>query len=237
MNEAAVRRWLADRDPIGRDVSTGGNSYEVVGVVGDILQRDPGQPAIPQMFTSYAQRTSRSPRFVVRTSNDAVQLATTIREAVRKLDPNLAIAQFTPLDALVATAVARPKFYTALLTLFAAVALALAATGIFGVMSYAVAQRAREISIRMALGALAREVLLMIVGRALALAATGLLIGVFFAMTLGRVIRGQLFGVSLVDPITLMAVSLVLGGCALLASFLPAWRASRLDPGNVLRQG
>ena len=237
MNEAAVRRWLPDRDPIGRRVSTGGNSYEVVGVVGDILQRDPGQPAIPQMFTSYAQRTSRSPRFVVRAAGDAVQLAPTIREAVRRLDPNLAIAQFTTLDTLVATAVARPKFYSALLTLFAGVALALAATGIFGVMSYAVAQRAREISIRMALGALAREVLLMIVGRALALAATGLLIGVFLALTLGRVIRGQLFGVSLVDPITLVAVALVLAGSALLASFLPAWRASRLDPGSALREG
>jgi ABC-type antimicrobial peptide transport system permease subunit len=89
----------------------------------------------------------------------------------------------------------------------------------------------------MALGALGREVLLMIVGRALALAATGLAIGVFFAMTLGRVIRGQLFGVDLVDPITLATVALVLGGSALVASFLPAWRASRLDPGNALREG
>ena len=237
MNEAAVRRWLPERDPIGRHVSTGGNSYEVVGVVGDILQRNPGQPAAPQMFTSYAQRTSRSPRFVVRTAGDPVQLASTVRETVRALDGNLAIPEFTPLDKLVATAVARPKFYTALLTLFAAVALALAGTGIFGVMSYAVAQRAREISIRMALGALARDVLLMIVGRALALAATGLFIGVFLAMALGRVIRGQLFGVGLVDPITLVAVALVLGGIAFVASFLPAWRASRLDPGNALRVG
>ncbi len=192
---------------------------------------------MPQMFTSYGQRTSRSPRFVVRAAGDPARLASTVRDAVRALDPDLAIPEFTPLDDLVATAVARPKFYTGLLTLFAAVALALAATGIFGVMSYAVAQRAREISIRMALGALARDVLVMILGRAVALAATGLAIGLVCAMAMARLLREQLFGVGLADPITLGAVAIVLGGSACVASFLPAWRASRLDPGNALREG
>ena len=164
INEAAVRRWFPDRDPIGRRVIMSGNPYVVVGIVGDILQRDPGGPVAPQLFASYAQRTSRSPRIVVRTQADPVALAPTIRTTVRALDPNLAIPEFTPLDQLVATAVARPRFYMSLLTLFAAVALALAATGIFGVMSYSVAQRSREIGIRIALGALARDVVWMIVG-------------------------------------------------------------------------
>jgi len=230
LNEAAVRRWFPDRDPIGRRVLMSGNAYVVVGIVGDILQRDPGEPVAPQLFASYAQRTSRSPRIVVRTQSDPIALAPTIRTTVRALDPNLAIPEFTPLDQLVATAVARPRFYMSLLTLFAAVALALAATGIFGVMSYGVAQRSREISIRIALGALARDVVWMIVGRAALLAGTGLAIGIAAALALGRVIRGQLFGVGLVDPVTLVAVAVALGAGSALASFLPAWRATRVDP-------
>jgi predicted permease len=235
VNEAAVRHWLPERDPIGRRVITGGTTYEVVGVVGDILQRDPGQPAAPQMFLAYEQRTSRTPRLVIRSANDPVQRAGAIREAVRSVDPNLAIPEFTPFEQLVSASVARPRFYMALLTLFAGVALLLAATGVFGVMSYAVAQRAREISIRMALGAQSSEVLWMIVGRAIALAGTGLVLGIAAALALGRLIQGQLFGVGLVDPTTLGLVAAVLGISACLASMLPAWRAAQVDPGAALR--
>ena len=132
---------------------------------------------------------------------------------------------------------ARPRFYTSLLSLFAAVALVLAATGVFGVMSYAVAQRAREISIRMALGALPSDVLRMIVGRALGLSAAGVVVGLAAALALGRFIQGQLFGVTLLDPVTLGSVALVLGASAALASFLPARRATRFDPASALREG
>jgi putative ABC transport system permease protein len=124
----------------------------------------------------------------------------------------------------------------ALLGLFAGVALALAATGVFGVMSYAVAQRAREISIRMALGAHASDVLRMIVGRAVALAALGLVVGIAAALALGRVIQGQLFGVTLLDPVTLASVPPVLLASATAASFLPARKAARFDPACALRQ-
>ncbi len=228
INEAAVRKWFPDRDPIGRRVLMSGTSYEVIGVVGDILQREPGEPVAPQLFTPYAQRTSRSPRLVIRTHADPMTLAPTIRAAIHGLDPNLAIPEFTPLDRLVTTAVARPRFYTSLLTLFAAVGLALAATGIFGVMSYAVAQRSREISIRMALGALAGDVVRLIVARAIALAGTGLVLGIAAALALGNVIRGQLYGVGVIDPVTLVTVALVLGTTAALASVVPAWRATRV---------
>ena len=235
INEAAVRRWFKDREPIGHLVQMSGEQIEIVGIVGDVRQRHPGEAVAPQLFRPYAQRTTRSVRFVVRSTMDPVALAPSIRAEIRRVDPNLAITQFTPLDQLIAGSVARPRFYTGLLALFAGVALALAATGIFGVMSYAVAQRSQEISIRMALGARTGQVLRMIVGRAVALAAIGAIVGLTASLTLGRVIQNQLYGVGLFDPMTLALVIFVLTACAAAASFLPARRAAALDPANVLR--
>jgi putative ABC transport system permease protein len=235
INEAGARRWFPNEDPIGRRVTLSGRKYEVVGIVGDVLQRNPGERAAPQLFMPYAQRSTRTVRIVVRTAGDPIVLAPAIRQEVRALDPNLAITEFTPLEQLVTRSVARPRFYTTLLALFAGVALALAATGIFGVMSYVVAQRAREISIRMALGAHMGDVLRMVVGRAVALAAAGLVIGIGVALALGRVIRQQLFGVPLVDPVTLGTVVLVLIVSATVASLVPARRAAGLDPATALR--
>jgi predicted permease len=235
INEAAVRRWFGDRDPIGQQVELSQVRREVVGVVADVRQRHPGEPVAPHLFMPYAQRTSRTVRIVVRSTNDPIALAPAIRAEIRRLDPNLAITDFTPLEQLIAGSVARPRFYTSLLTLFAGVALALAATGIFGVMSYAVAQRGREISIRMALGARTSQVLRMIVGRAVALATAGAILGIVASAALGRVIQNQLYGVSVFDPLTLAVVILVLVGSAAAASFLPARRAAALDPANALR--
>ena len=237
VNEATVRRWFADQDPVGKRVNINGVPREVVGVVADVLQRTPAQPAQPMLFVPFAQRTIRSVKIVVRATADPVALATAIRTEIRALDPDLAIADITPLTQLVVRSMARPRFYTSLLSLFAAVALVLAATGVFGVMSYAVAQRAREISIRMALGALPSDVLRMIVGRALGLSATGIVVGLAAALALGRFIQGQLFGVTLLDPVTLGSVALVLGASAALASFLPARRATKFDPASALREG
>jgi putative ABC transport system permease protein len=236
-NEAAVRRWFPDGDPVGKRVNINGVTREVVGVVGDVLQRSPAQPTMPMLFVPFAQRTIRSVKIVVRATGDPTGVATAIRTEIRALDPDLAIADITPLTQLVVRSMARPRFYTSLLSLFAAVALVLAATGIFGVMSYAVAQRAREISIRMALGALPSDVLRMIVGRALGLSAAGIVVGLGAALALGRFIQGQLFGVTLFDPVTLCSVALVLGASAALASFLPARRATKFDPAGALREG
>ncbi|MPY87176.1 MAG: FtsX-like permease family protein [Luteitalea sp.] len=234
INEAAMRHWFPGEDPIGRRVDMAG-VREVVGVVADVLQYDPGRPVEPQLYTPFAQLMAGSVQLVVRTAGDPVALAPAIRAQVHAIDPNLPIAEITPLEQLVAQSVARPRLYASLLALFAGVGLALAATGIFGVMSYAVAQRAHEMSIRMALGARAGEVVRLIMGRAMALAAVGLAVGIAAALALGGALRSQLFGVSPVDPLTLGAVALLLGATAAAASYLPARRAASLDPVAALR--
>ena len=237
VNEAAVRRWFPGQSPIGQRLITNGVRREVVGVIADVLQRSAAEPVAPMVFVPFAQRTIRSIKMVVRTNGDPSALAPAIRAEIRALDPELAIADITPMTRLVARSLKAPGFYTSLLALFAGVALVLAAIGVFGVMSYAVAQRAREISIRLALGALPRDVLRMIVGRAIGLSAIGVVVGLIAAIALGRFIQGQLFGVALVDPVTFGAVPLVLGASAGLASFLPARRATKLDPASALREG
>jgi putative ABC transport system permease protein len=235
LNEAAAKKWFPNQDPIGRRVLSGG-PREVVGIVGDVLQRTPGQPAVAQMFVPYTQRTGRTIRLIVRTSGDPLTLASAVREQVRALDPNLPLPQATPLADVVTRAVARPRFYMSLLTLFAAVALILSATGIFGVMSYAVAQQSKEIGIRMALGAKASDVVRSIVGRALGLAGAGVIVGVGAAVLLGGFLGNQLFGVTRFDPATLVSVIAVLMASAALASLLPATRAARIDPIRAFRE-
>jgi predicted permease len=236
-NAAAVRQWFPDQDPIGRRVLVNDLPVEVVGVVGDVLQWSPSRPTLPMLYVPFAQRTIRSVKLVIRAAGDPVALAAAARAQVRQLDPDLAVADVTPLSALVDRSLMRPRFYTGLLSLFAGVALALAAIGVFGVMSYAVAERSREIGIRMALGADRRDVLRMIVGRAVGLALAGAVLGIAAALLLGRFIQGQLFGVSLLDPATLVAVAVVLCITAAVASALPALRALALDPAGALREG
>jgi putative ABC transport system permease protein len=235
INEAGVRKWFPNQDPIGRRVLSGG-PREIVGIVGDVLQRSPGQPAMAQLFLPYAQRTSRTVRIVVRTEGDPLSIAPSVRDQIRALDPNLPLAQPALLAETVTRSIARPRFYMSLLTLFAAVALVLSATGIFGVMSYSVAQQSKEIGIRMALGAKSAEVLRSVVGRAVALAGVGVIAGTLAALLMGGVIRNQLFGVRVFDPATLATVVGVLLISAAFASLLPALRASRIDPIRAFRE-
>ena len=237
MNEAAVRRWFPNEEAVGRFVLANGTRVEIVGVVADTRLRDVREPSAPQLFMPYAQRSTRTVRVIVKTANDPMSHVPAIREVFRSIDPNIAIAAVMPFTDLVADSIARPRFYTSMLAIFAAVALVLAAIGVFGVMNYAVSQRLREISIRMALGAHAGGVLRMIVGQALTLAAAGGLVGIIASLVLGRAIQNQLFGVTTSDPITLLSVIGVLITSAAFASFLPAWRAASLDPAGVLRQG
>jgi putative ABC transport system permease protein len=236
INQAGVRRWFGSQDPLGRRIRVGGVEREIVGVVSDVLQYDPGRPAPPQLYLPLAQDPSRRAYFVVRTTSDPSTLLPVVRAQVHAIDPQIPVAEFAPLEELVTRSVARPRFYMTLLGLFACVALVLAATGIFGVMSYMVTRRVREIGIRVALGARPGQVVRLIVGRAMLLAAAGLVLGIIAAVLLGRVLRGQLFGVSPIDPVTFTGVILVLAASAALASYLPARRAASVDPVIVLRQ-
>ena len=237
INEAATRRWFSNEDPIGRFVLANGVRVEIVGVVSDMRLRDVREPPVPQLFMPYAQRPARTVRVVVRTATDPAGQIPAIRAVVRATDRDIAVSAFLPFTELLEGSLSRPRFYTSMLSLFAGVALLLAAIGVFGVMNYAVTQRLREISIRMALGASTLGVLQMIVGQALALAAAGGLVGLAAAFALGRAIQSQLFGVTVFDPLTLAGVTAVLAASAALASFLPARRAAGLDPAGVLRQG
>jgi hypothetical protein len=235
VNEAAVRRWFPDGRAVGKTVEMSGRRA-IVGVIADVLQGDPRQPAAPQLFVPYAQRPTRAVWLVARTAADPRMLAPSMRAAVRRFAPDLAVSELTLLDELRAGANARPRFYAALLALFAVLALALAVTGIFGVMSYAIAERTREIGIRIALGAHPADVVRMIVGGAVGLALTGALIGLAGALALGRVIQNQLFGVDVLDLPTVGLVILLLLMSVAAASFLPARRAARLDPVSTLRR-
>jgi putative ABC transport system permease protein len=172
---------------------------------------------------------------VVRTSGDPLALAPDIRRLVREVDPELPLAEPRPLSSIVAGSVAQPRFYAALLGLFAAVALALALVGIFGVTSYSVAQRRREIGIRIALGARRRGVVALVMRRALALCAVGLAAGAAVAFGATRVMESQLFGVTASDPATFAAVLALLAASAAAASLVPARRAAAVDPVVALR--
>jgi putative ABC transport system permease protein len=234
LNEAAARKWFPGEDPIGRHVMSGG-PREIVGIVGDVLQRTPGQPAAAQLFLPYTQRSGRTVRIIVRAEGDPLALAPSVREQIRALDPNLPLAEATPLQDVVTRSVARPRFYMSLLTLFAAVALALSATGIFGVMSYAVAQQSKEIGIRMALGAQPRDVLRMVVGEGLLLVLLGVVIGVGAGVALSHYLTSLFFGVSPANPVTYLEVALLMIAIALIACLLPALRAVRVNPMTALR--
>lgn len=237
LNEAAVRRWFPSRDAIGGRVMLGDLEVAVVGVIRDLRQEGLHEPAAPQLYTPFARMPSRGVDFVVRATGDAAALAASVRRAVGEVDPGAPIAEYAPLGDLVSASVARPRLYTSLLAAFAATALLLAAVGLFGVLSYSVLQRSREIGVRLALGARASQVTGMVVGSALRLVGLGLAFGVLGALAAGRLLRSQLFGVQPADPATLAAVAAVLLAAALAASYVPARRASSLDPGEVLREG
>ena len=205
INEAAVQRWFPGGDPLGKRVEVN-TTYEVVGVIRNLRQDGLREAVQPQLYAPFAHLPTRSVKFVVRGTSEVAALAGAVRHAIGAIDRSLPISEFAPLDQLVDASVARPRFYTTLLAVFAASALLLAAVGLFGVLSYSVLQRSREIGVRLALGARGSQVTLMVVGSALRLVGLGLTIGVIGALAAGQAIRSQLFGVQPADPLTLGAV-------------------------------
>jgi predicted permease len=243
LSESAARRFFAGEDPIGQRITIGWRrpegrppaGGEVVGIVGDVRELGLDQEQPPEAYVPHAQLPAEGMDVVLRTSVDPLSLGPAVARAVAELDPELPVARVRTLEAIVARSVSEPRFYTVLLAAFAAMAVGLAALGIFGVMSYAVVQRSREIGIRVALGAHPGDVRRMVLGHALGLALAGVAIGLAGAAALSRVIRSLLFQVSPTDPATLAGVAAVLLAVALLASDLPARRATRVDPLDALR--
>jgi putative ABC transport system permease protein len=187
------------------------------------------------MYTSYLQDPFAGMSYVVRSSVEPESLVPAVREAVRSVDRAQPVADVRTMEQIVTEAAAQPRFNSLLLGLFASMALLLAAAGIYGVMSYSVTQRTHEIGIRIALGAQDGDVLRFVVGQGMAMALAGVGLGLACALALTRVMSSLLYGVSATDPATFAAVALLLTAVALLASYLPARRATKVDPMVALR--
>jgi putative ABC transport system permease protein len=245
ITESAVRQYFPNEDPIGKTIRLGWGKRvkgqrlrgggEIVGIVGDVKDAGLAETDEPQLYMPLRQWPVQSMSVVVRTATPPMSLGDAVREQVREIDPALPVSKIQPLDEIVARSISQPRFYLLLLTAFAAVALVLAAVGIFGVLSYAVAQRTREIGIRMALGAQEGSVLRMVVGQAMVLVVSGIVIGVVLALVLSRGLTTMLFSVTATDPATFVSVGVILGAVALVASYIPARRATRVDPIVALR--
>ncbi len=235
VNNALTRRLWGNEDPIGKGLVIGKMRLEVVGVVGDV--RNEGLDVTPRgtIYVPMSIFPRSSLKIFLRTSSDPAALASAARAAIRGIDPDLPISRVAPLPEIVSATVARPRFLTLLVAGFAAAALLLAALGIYGVISFGVAQRTREIGIRMALGADRASVRRLVVSEGMALAAGGLGLGVAAGLALSRLLRSVLFEIPVGDPATLAAVAALLAGVALVACSIPAARASNLDPQAALR--
>jgi predicted permease len=241
ISEKTAQHYWPGQDPIGKRLKTGATTSnapwrEVIGVVKDVRQNDfIAQPKM-QMYFSYRQMKDLAANaLIVRTSVEPMSLATSVRNSIWAVDKDQPVADIDTMDHIVSEAIARQRFSMLLLGIFAGLALVLAAVGIYGVMSYSVAQRTHEIGIRMALGARRADVLRMTVKQGLQLVSVGMIVGLVAAFFLTRVLASLLFGISATDPITFLGISLVLLAVAIAASYIPALRATRVDPIIALR--
>jgi putative ABC transport system permease protein len=240
VDEALARRYWPGADALGKRLNLAGQPEgvwsTVVGVVRHVHSAALTKEGEPQIYIPFAQSPRSTLSLVVRTAGDPRALAPLVRQRVRELDPDLPLARLGPMPELLARAAARPRFNLLLLAVFAGSALLLAALGIYGVTSYAVAQRTHEIGVRMALGARRGDVLALVVGQGMGLSLAGVGLGLAVALALSRLVAGLLFGVAATDPATYAALALLLAGVALVACWLPARRAAALDPVVALQE-
>jgi putative ABC transport system permease protein len=239
VSRAAATLLWGDTDPVGRRVTLPLESKttlkEVVGVVGDVKQGELSQPAAPTVYEFTPEPAWNSMVLVLKTSVPPLSLAQSAAAAIHEIDPQQPIEDVKTMRAVVDETMVSQRFSTWLLGLFAGLALALAAVGIYSVLSYIVRGRSREIGIRTALGARSADVVRLVVVEGMTPALIGIAAGAAGAMASARLLQTLVFGVSASDPVTLGAVSAVLAGVALVASLVPAYRASRVDPLSVLR--
>jgi putative ABC transport system permease protein len=239
INETMAKQYFPDEDPIGQriNVTNGPERFrEIVGIVGDVKQYGLARPSPLQTYEPYLQNPFGGVTLVVRTVGDPTTLTSTVREQVHQLDRDQPLGTTRTLEQLVDGSVAQERFIMLLLGVFAAVALVLAAVGLYGVMSYSVTQRSHEIGIRIALGAARRDVLRLVVGHGMLLTIIGVAIGLGGALAVTTLLMSKLlFAVTAVDPLTFAAIPVVLAAVALGACFVPARRAVKVDPMVVLR--
>lgn len=240
VNAALVRRYFPGEDPIGKRIKFSEPTEEsawqtIIGVVGDGKQDSLRAEVEPEIYQSHLQRAQDNMTLVVRAVTDPQTLISAVREQIRALDPNLPIYDIKTMQAVMDESVARERFIALLLMVFAALALTLAAIGIYGVISYSVAQRTQEIGIRLALGAQRRDVLKLIISQGTTLTLIGISLGLAAALALTRFLSSLLFSVSATDPVTFVVIAVLLMLVALLACYLPARRATKVDPMVALR--
>jgi len=239
INEALARRQWPGEEPLGKRIIVNGErskSREVVGIVKDVKQGEWASEPQPEMYLPHLQAASpRSMTLVVRTSPDSLEIGPALRREVWAIDSDLPVSRVSSMEEVVAESVGQQRFNTLLIGLFAATALILAAVGVYGVMSHAVAQRTHEIGVRLALGARGRDILGMIIRQGLALTVIGLAVGLAVALALVRVMSSLLYKVSTTDPLIYGGVAAALTLSALLACYIPARRATKVDPMVALR--
>jgi predicted permease len=235
INETLARILYPGLDPVGRPAMTGGRRVRVVGVVADVRQSSLDETPVSQMYLAHAQGGGAGIDLIVRTSLSPASLVPTLRRTFAEVDSRLLATDIRRIDGLVDRAVSPRRFMVSLLVGFSILALVLASLGIYGVVSYGVTQRTPEIGVRMALGATARDVRRQIVGDTLRMAAAGIAIGAGVSLALARVIASLLYATSATDPMTFALMVALLAGVALVAGYLPARRASRIDPMRALR--
>jgi predicted permease len=243
LSEAAVRKHFPGEDPIGKHIRLGLGrgpgkprvGGDVVGVARDVKRQALAKESAPEIYIAYAQYPVQSMSMVLRTDVPPRSIATAAERALHGLDAQLPLSFVLTLEEVVARSISEPRFYTLLLGAFAGTALFLAALGLFGVMSYAVAQRTRELAVRLALGARQQELRRMVLREALGLGAAGLALGLGGALLLSRALTTLLYSVSPNDPATLALVGGLLLATTVLAGYLPARRATRIDPVVALR--
>ena len=240
IDQTLARRYWKDENPVGQQIKFGFGAglkgVIIVGVVGDIKSDGFDAPSVPHIYVPMGQFAPVNAVVFLRSKGDVERLGEAVRQQVEKIDPNVPVHSISSMDQIIARSVADRRFALELLGVFAAVALLLAAVGIYGVMSYSFSQRTHEVGIRIALGAQRLDILRMALGEGLRIIAIGLASGLALAAIVTRLFRSMLFGVEPADPVTFLSVSAILAAVALSACYIPARRATRVDPLVALRE-